>query len=81
MLSRVTGTGCMTTALVGAMAGVGGDPLAAAVGGVCCMGIAGELAYGRAGTTGTGSFRTALIDALSLLDGESFRKRAKIDEK
>lgn len=81
MLSRVTGTGCMTTALVGAMAGAGGDPLAAAVGGVCCMGIAGELAYGRAGTTGTGSFRTALIDALSLLDGESFRKRAKIDEK
>lgn len=80
MLSRVTGTGCMTTALVGAFAGAGKDYFTAAVGGVASMGIAGEIAFEKAGEIGTGSFHMAIIDALSQLDGELMAGRAKLDE-
>ena len=80
MLSKVTGTGCMTTSLVGACAGTAEDYLAAAVGGVASMGIAGELAYEKAGANGTGSFHIEIIDALSQMSGETFRKMAKIKE-
>ncbi|MEA4889007.1 MAG: hydroxyethylthiazole kinase [Clostridiaceae bacterium] len=80
MLSRVTGTGCMTTALVGAFAGVCNDYFTAAAGGVASMGIAGELAYEKCGNAGTGSFHMAVIDALSNLDGSLFSERAMLDE-
>lgn len=80
MLSKVTGTGCMTSALVGAFAGVGSDYFAAAVGGVASMGIAGEIAYEKAGSIGTGNFHIAIIDALSKLDGKIMSERAKLDE-
>ncbi len=80
MLSRVTGTGCMTSALSGAFAGAGGDMLTAAVGGVAAMGIAGEMAFEAAGKTGTGSFHIAILDALSRLDGTILLERAKIHE-
>lgn len=80
MLSRVTGTGCMTTALIGAFAGAGRDFYTAAAGGISAMSIAGELAYERAGTLGTGSFHIALIDALSMLDGANLMERMNADE-
>ncbi|MBW7572135.1 hydroxyethylthiazole kinase [Caproiciproducens faecalis] len=80
MLSKVTGTGCMTSALVGAYAGALRDGLTASVAGVVSMGIAGELAYEAAGQTGTGSFHIAVINALGRLDSELMEKRAKLDE-
>ena len=82
MLSKVTGTGCMTSALVGSWCGAcGGDYFTAAVGGVASMGISGEIAYEKAGKEGTGSFHMAIIDALSQLDAGQFAERAKVDEK
>lgn len=80
MLSKVTGTGCMTSALVGAYAGVVRDGFTAAVAGIASMGIAGEIAFGKAGQTGTGSFHIAIIDALSKLDSSIMEERAKLDE-
>lgn len=81
MLSKVTGTGCMATALVGAFAGAcGGDFLTAAAAGVCSMGIAGELAHEAAGAKGTGSFHIAVVDALSRLDSAILKVRARFNE-
>ena len=80
LLSRVTGTGCMTTALVGACAGVAEDAFLAAVAGVASMGIAGEIAFELAGSRGTGSFHMAILDALSRMDGALLAQRGKIDE-
>lgn len=81
LLSRVTGTGCMTSGLVAAFAAVSeGDFFTAAAAGVACMGIAGELAYTVAGRAGAGSFHIALIDALSQLDAELFQERANLCE-
>lgn len=80
MLSRVTGTGCMSTALTGVFAGTTRDMLSAAAAGIAIMGIAGEIAYEKAGDNGSGSFRSAIIDAVSLMDGALFEQRAKIYE-
>lgn len=82
MLSKVTGTGCMTSGLVGAFAGAcRGDYFTAASSGIACMGISGEMAYEKAGDIGTGSFHIAIIDALSKMDGIVFAERAKLYEK
>lgn len=79
MLSKVTGTGCMSTALVGAFAGISEDYLAAAVAGVTSMGIAGETAYEKASDKGTGAFRSAILDSICLLNQDIFESRAKIN--
>ena len=80
LLSKVTGTGCMASALVGAFAGAAGDYLAAAVAGIAAMGIAGEIACQQAGGQGNGSFRAAILDAASGLDQTGFEARANIHE-
>lgn len=80
MLAKVTGTGCMTSALTAAFAAVGEDLLVSAAAGVAAMGISGEIAYEQAGSKGTGSFHAAIIDALSLLDGKHFYERVRADE-
>jgi hydroxyethylthiazole kinase len=68
LMSRVTGTGCMTTSLVAAFCGAMGPSLASVSAGVMLMGIAGEMARAslRPGE-GTGTFRIRLMDAVSIL--------------
>lgn len=80
MLANVTGTGCMTTALVGAFCGAGSDYFMGAISGIISMGIAGEIAYEKAAQIGTGSFHIAIIDAISNLNSEIITKRAKAQE-
>lgn len=81
MLSNVTGTGCMTTALVGAFCGAGSDYFIAAISGITSMGIAGEVGFEKAGQIGTGSFHIAIIDAISNLNPDIIKNMAKIKEK
>ena len=72
-MSRITGSGCMLTALMGACLGaVPEDPLGAAVGAQCIMNAAGEAAIlkTRASAGGTMTFRMHLIDAVSLMKEE-----------
>ncbi|MBS5983145.1 hydroxyethylthiazole kinase [Clostridium butyricum] len=81
MLSNVTGTGCMTTALVGGYLGAcetKEDLFIAAISGIVSMGICGEIAEERAGNIGLGSFHMAIIDAVSNLDEENLLNRSKI---
>ena len=80
LLSKVTGTGCMVSALVGSFCSVTNDYYTAAVTGIAAMGISGEIAFEKTGTIGTGSFHISLIDALSNMNGTCFSERAKIDE-
>jgi hydroxyethylthiazole kinase len=81
MLSEITGAGCMSTSLVGSFCGVTSDYLMAAVAGVLCMGIAGEMAFKTAGHKGTGSFHMAIIDSVSKLDDQVVARMAKLYEK
>ncbi|MDO5517178.1 MAG: hydroxyethylthiazole kinase [Clostridium sp.] len=81
MLSKVTGTGCMTTALVGAFLGAcesSNEYFTAAVSGILSMGICGEIAEEKAGSIGIGSFHVAIMDSISNLDDEVILNKAKI---
>ncbi len=80
LLSGVTGTGCMCTSLVASFCGAAEDDLLSAAGGILCMSIAGELAAEKAGETGSGSFHTAIVDAVSKMNAEILVERAKIRE-
>jgi hydroxyethylthiazole kinase len=80
LLSNVTGTGCMCTSLAGAFCGISHDSLLAAAGGVLCMGIAGEIAAEKAAEMGSGSFHTAIIDAVSKMTASTLEEKAKIHE-
>lgn len=79
-LSDITGTGCMCSSLVGSYCGAGKDAFVAAAAGIMSMGIAGEIAYERAGQAGNGSYHMAILDAASQLDADVLRTRGKIDE-
>lgn len=67
MMARITGSGCMSTAVIGAFVGANRENvLDATACAVCTMGLSGQRAAQCA--TGTGTFRTALIDELSRMD-------------
>ena len=74
-LARVTGSGCMATACIGAFAAVEPDPLAAAVAGLACFEIAAEEAAKAA--AGPGSFRVGLFDALAALEPDTVAARGR----
>jgi len=78
MMSQVTGTGCMLTALIGAFAAVEPDPIVAAAGAVGFFGLAGERAGLRA--EGPGTFKAALLDAIYSLTPEDFQIGVKVKE-
>lgn len=79
MLADVTGTGCMTTSLVGTFCGASKDYYTAAVAGIISMGLAGEFAQAslRHGE-GIGTFRTRLLDSIYNLTPEILAKEGKI---
>ncbi|HLW59394.1 MAG TPA: hydroxyethylthiazole kinase [bacterium] len=74
-LARISGSGCMATACIGAVAAIEPDPLAAATAGLVWFEVAAECAAGRSG--GPGTFRAALLDALNDLDGATAVRRAR----
>ncbi len=77
LMPRVTGMGCVATALCGAFAAVDKSPLAATVQAMAVMGIAGELA--AAGASGPGSFQVHFLDALYGLSAEAVAERLRIE--
>ncbi len=79
LLSTVTGTGCMSSALTGCfLAGKPSEPLEAAVEALAAFGVAAEDA--AAGAEGPGTFHARLYDALYALDPDSLDDRTRIEE-
>jgi hydroxyethylthiazole kinase len=76
MMSRVTGTGCTATAIIGAFLAVDPLPLHAATTGLSYFGLAGEKA--AALSSGPGTFQIALLDALYAMKEEELRAGARI---
>lgn len=69
-MSRITGTGCMLSAILGVYAAANPDHLVEACAcGIAHMGYSGELAHARVvkENRGTGSLRTYIMDALSTM--------------
>jgi len=84
MMSKVSGTGCMLTAVIAAYCAANPENhLDAAATAVWVMGLSGELAYDRLvkNEGGISSYRTYLIDAISNLDAKTLMGGLKIESK
>ena len=75
-MARITGSGCMLTALIGAFCGANGDAFLAACTAMTAMGISGEIAEEKrlCNHTGNATFRNDLIDAVFNLTEEQLEK-------
>lgn len=76
MMTRVTGTGCAASAIVGAFLAVETDALTAVAHALAVFGIAGERA--AESCDGPGSFQVALLDRLFDLDARVIAERARL---
>lgn len=77
MMTKVTGMGCIATALTGAFAAVNNDYFFAAAEAMAIMGIAGEIAAEK--STGTGSMEVNFLDTIYNLDIKSIRERLRVE--
>ncbi|MFS0861901.1 hydroxyethylthiazole kinase [Fredinandcohnia sp. 179-A 10B2 NHS] len=82
MMAKITGSGCMLTAVVGAYCGANpNEILPSTAAAVSALGLCGELAFDRVSATegGTSSFRMFLIDYMSKLDQTLLQGGMKIE--
>lgn len=80
-LTKVTGTGCMTTSLIASFAGTTDDYFSASIGGMSAMSLAGERAKKDLSEgAGIGQFKVKLMDEISHLDENIWRKEVSIVE-
>ncbi len=83
LLSKVTGTGCMSASIIGLCCAAGKPSLYGALLGLSIMGIAGEIAEARLDRPkgdGLGTFKVHLFDAFSLFTVQDYKERGKIHE-
>ena len=80
-MARITGSGCMLTAFIGAFCGAYEDPFAATCSAMAAMGISGEIAETKRLRNGTGNatFRNDLIDAVFNLTKEQLKQGVRYE--
>jgi len=81
-MSKITGTGCMLTAMIAAYcAANSNNVLQSTVAAICAMGYCGEIAFAKVQkeVSGTSSFRMHLINALSTLDDVALTGGSKFE--
>jgi len=80
-MARITGSGCMLTALIGAFCGACEDPFVATCSAMAAMGVSGEIADKKMLRNGTGNatFRNDLIDAVFNLTQEQLTKGVRYE--
>ncbi|GCE03538.1 hydroxyethylthiazole kinase [Dictyobacter aurantiacus] len=76
LLAAITGSGCMSTSMIGAYLAIEPDPWLAALAALISMGVAGEVAAVKAG--GPGTFRSHLLDAVASLSYEQLCERQRV---
>lgn len=82
MMARITGSGCMLTAMTAAYITANPDNiLEATVTSICAMGLCGEIAYHilQKNKAGNSSYRNYLIDEIYKLDGKMLEEGAKYE--
>lgn len=77
LMAKVTGTGCLSGAIIAAFLAVERDALVASASAMLVMGVAADVAAGS--VSGPGSFEPAMLDALYALDTDTITRLANID--
>ena len=81
-MSRITGSGCMLTTLIGGFCGaMPGDIFKATCAAIAVMGIAGELAEEKMlkNSTGNATFRNDLIDSVFTLTQNQYKEKVRYE--
>ncbi|MEO3946423.1 hydroxyethylthiazole kinase [Gorillibacterium sp. CAU 1737] len=79
ILTRVTGTGCLISAVVGAFLAVGqDDPVEAALEAVTYYGVAAEQAYASLAEDAPGSFQIEFLNQLAQVTPEQVQEQGRI---
>lgn len=76
-MACITGSGCMSTTVIGCFLAVEEDPFLAAVAGLTVFGLAGEAAAKTA--VGPGTFHAALYDAVTKVDAKTVLEYAEVE--
>jgi hydroxyethylthiazole kinase len=77
LMGKVTGMGCMATAITGAFLAVNPDPFFGCVHAAILMGVVGEIAVKRC--EGPGSFKLSYIDALYNISLNQIMKHIRVE--
>ncbi|MGD8190433.1 hydroxyethylthiazole kinase [Brevibacillus ginsengisoli] len=80
ILTKVTGTGCLLTAVIGAFAAVGSDKLEAAVAALVSYGVAAQIAWYNQGEQGPGSFQIEFLNQLAKVSADEVSKLASFTQ-
>jgi hydroxyethylthiazole kinase len=78
MMARVTGSGCVASALIAAFLAVNRNALSAAVAAMSVVNIVGELAAEHSRSEGPSSFRIRFLDTFDKLEPEHLEARMKV---
>lgn len=79
ILTKVTGTGCLLTSVIGAFASVSPDLMGAAVSALVYYGAAAEVAAEKTAHHGPGSFQIEFLNQLANVDARDMIERGKIN--
>lgn len=80
ILTRVTGTGCLLSSVVGAFVSVDQNVLEAAGAALAFYGVAAEQAVKQVGSERPGSFQIEFLDQLSMVSATGIEALARIEE-
>ncbi|MFC3885776.1 hydroxyethylthiazole kinase [Bacillus songklensis] len=79
ILTKVTGTGCLLTSVIGAFASVSIDLMAASISALVYYGTAAEIAAEKTAHHGPGSFQVEFLNQLATVTVEDLMERGKIN--
>lgn len=80
-MSKITGTGCMCTSLIGSYLGATKNNLIGAILGILTMGIAGDIAFKNLkDLEGSGSLKVKIIDAIYNMNEEMIKEMGILNE-
>lgn len=79
ILTKVTGTGCLLTSVIGAFAAVESDLLLASVSALVFYGVAAEQAAKKKGSKGPGSFQIEFLNQLALVSSADVEKKGDFE--
>lgn len=80
LLTKVTGTGCLFTSVIGAFCAVEKDVCHAAVSAAAFYGTAAELAAEKTESRGPGSFQIEFLNQLAAVEAMDIKERGRIRE-
>ena len=80
ILTKVTGTGCLLTAVVGAFAAVESNNIEAATAAIVFYGVAAEIAANKTDGQGPGSFQIEFLNQLSLVSSSEIDLYASFEQ-